>query len=98
MTGHLRMPTRGPVSALGGGVRLAGYQRGTGRSMRRSTSRILTTHAGSLPRPAELDDAVEQHEPGEAGGDARLGAILQRSVADVVRQQAAAGVDVVNDG
>src|SRR4051812_22895794 len=66
--------------------------------MRRSTSRILTTHAGSLPRPAELDDAVEQHEPGEAGGDARLGAILQRSVADVVRQQAAAGVDVVNDG
>src|SRR3954463_15119268 len=66
--------------------------------MRRSTSRILTTHAGSLPRPAELDDAVEHHDSGGAGGDAGLGEILQRSVADVVQRQATAGVDVVNDG
>jgi 5-methyltetrahydropteroyltriglutamate--homocysteine methyltransferase len=62
--------------------------------MRRSTGRILTTHAGSLPRPAELDDAVEQRGP----GDPVFNEILTRSVTDVVRKQAELGVDVVNDG
>jgi 5-methyltetrahydropteroyltriglutamate--homocysteine methyltransferase len=62
--------------------------------MRRSTSRILTTHAGSLPRPTELDDALERR-----GSDKHAYAeILRRSVVDVVRQQGSVGVDVVNDG
>jgi 5-methyltetrahydropteroyltriglutamate--homocysteine methyltransferase len=64
------------------------------RKMKRSTSRILTTHAGSLPRPAELDDALERRAQDEhtyASG-------LERAVADVVKKQVEAGVDVVNDG
>lgn len=61
--------------------------------MRRSTGRILTTHVGSLPRPVSLEDVEEQ------GGDSRAAvAILRDSVADVVRRQIDAGVDVVNDG
>ncbi len=68
--------------------------------MRRSVDRILTTHVGSITRPADLLEA--------SGGGAHTGRgpedwpryeqILRRSVAEVVRQQAAAGIDIVNDG
>src|SRR5690348_1699945 len=62
--------------------------------MKRSTEdRILTTHAGSLPRPDALDDAVEQSEDANTYAD-----VLRDSVADVVRKQVDVGVDVVNDG
>jgi 5-methyltetrahydropteroyltriglutamate--homocysteine methyltransferase len=47
-----------------------------------------------LPRPDDLDDAVEGRGPGESG----FNAILTRAVTDVVRRQAEAGIDVVNDG
>jgi 5-methyltetrahydropteroyltriglutamate--homocysteine methyltransferase len=62
--------------------------------MQRSTDRILTTHAGSLPRPAALDDAFERR-PADADGYART---LRQAVDDVVKQQVDVGVDVVNDG
>ena len=62
--------------------------------MKRSTNRILTTHAGSLPRPTELDDALERRDEGQAA----WAATLRRSVAEVVRKQVEVGVDVVNDG
>ena len=62
--------------------------------MKRSSNRILTTHVGSLPRPTELDDALERREADELA----YAATLERSVADVVRKQIEAGVDVVNDG
>jgi 5-methyltetrahydropteroyltriglutamate--homocysteine methyltransferase len=58
--------------------------------MRRSEQRILTTHTGSLPRPTALL---------EAGNNAAThDTLLGDSVADVVRQQLAVGLDVVNDG
>jgi 5-methyltetrahydropteroyltriglutamate--homocysteine methyltransferase len=57
--------------------------------MRRSTERILTTHTGSLPRPAALLEAAD---------GAVSDALLQQSVADIVQQQLAVGLDVVNDG
>jgi 5-methyltetrahydropteroyltriglutamate--homocysteine methyltransferase len=57
--------------------------------MRRSEQRILTTHTGSLPRPAALL---------EAAGSAGYEALLRESVAQGVRQQLAVGLDVVNDG
>ena len=67
--------------------------------MRKSTDRILTTHAGSLPRPQALIDAYR------AGQDAGFLGLttdgeqpLREAVADVVAQQASSGVDVVNDG
>ena len=54
--------------------------------MRRSTERILTTHVGALPGPEEL----WTHQADEAA--------LRAGVAEVIRQQREAGVDIVNEG
>jgi 5-methyltetrahydropteroyltriglutamate--homocysteine methyltransferase len=59
--------------------------------MKRSDTRILTTHVGSLIRPKSL---LESHKAGGPGYDADL----KRAVTDVVTQQVKAGIDVVNDG
>jgi 5-methyltetrahydropteroyltriglutamate--homocysteine methyltransferase len=67
--------------------------------MRRSTDRILTTHAGSLPRPQALIDAYRAgQDAGIFGLTADGDGALRAAVADVVAQQASCGVDVVNDG
>ena len=65
--------------------------------MKRSDGRILTTHVGRLQRPEELTQAMEAHPRGQPT-DAAFAAQLKRSVAEVVRQQAEAGVDIVCDG
>jgi 5-methyltetrahydropteroyltriglutamate--homocysteine methyltransferase len=68
--------------------------------MKRSTERILTTHAGALPRPDELVLAIgggAGTEPAKQAGP-ELDAMLPGLVADVVRRQVETGVDVVNDG
>ncbi|HEY8520943.1 MAG TPA: cobalamin-independent methionine synthase II family protein [Gammaproteobacteria bacterium] len=62
--------------------------------MSRSTDRILTTHAGSLPRPADLLALYRD----EAAAPARLEARLASAVGEVVRRQADIGIDIVNDG
>ena len=59
--------------------------------MKRSESRILTTHVGSLIRPPELIELG-------AKADRRYRDALARATEDVVRRQLDAGVDVVNDG
>jgi 5-methyltetrahydropteroyltriglutamate--homocysteine methyltransferase len=66
--------------------------------MQNSRGRILTTHAGSLPRPDDLIEANRARESGESKDEATFQKILRTSVADVVRAQKAAGVDVPNDG
>jgi 5-methyltetrahydropteroyltriglutamate--homocysteine methyltransferase len=66
--------------------------------MRRSDERILTTHVGSLPRSAELSDLLIRDEAGEAIDKKLLAAKGEEAVRHVVGKQAAAGVDVVNDG
>ena len=66
--------------------------------MTRSTERILTTHTGSLPRPADLTTMLEALDTGAAPDPAAFDARVRRAVADVVRQQLEAGLDVVNDG
>src|SRR5271169_6217211 len=53
--------------------------------MKISSERVLTTHTGSLPRPASLTD---RHD----------GQAVQAAVRDTVQRQLAAGVDVINDG
>jgi 5-methyltetrahydropteroyltriglutamate--homocysteine methyltransferase len=66
--------------------------------MQRSTDRILTSHVGSLIRPPELIAflrAQQEHRPVDQAAFAQC---LKESVANVVRQQAAAGIDVVDDG
>ncbi len=62
--------------------------------MHRSTDRILTTHVGTLQRPAELSKAMA--EQGEGSSEVR--GQLRAAVGDVVRRQVDTGIDVVNDG
>jgi 5-methyltetrahydropteroyltriglutamate--homocysteine methyltransferase len=61
--------------------------------MKRSTERILTTHTGSLPRPWDLVGTLEALDAGTAARSAAFEARVRQAVADVVRKQAAAGVD-----
>lgn len=61
-------------------------------------NRILTTHVGSLIRPGEVMAILEAIDRGEEIDETRRAEVLARSVADVVRQQAEAGVDIVSDG
>jgi 5-methyltetrahydropteroyltriglutamate--homocysteine methyltransferase len=66
--------------------------------MKRSTSRILTTHVGSLIRPDALQDFLRAKQGGKPFDAAAYEACLASSVAEVVRQQADTGIDVVSDG
>jgi 5-methyltetrahydropteroyltriglutamate--homocysteine methyltransferase len=66
--------------------------------MKRSTERILTTHTGSLPRPPDLTAMLEALDGGGAFDEAAFEARVRRAVAEIVRRQVEAGVDVVNDG
>jgi 5-methyltetrahydropteroyltriglutamate--homocysteine methyltransferase len=66
--------------------------------MQRSTDRILTTHVGSLIRPDSIRQHLRAKQKGE-GYDAKAHAQnLTETVAEVVRQQAEAGIDVISDG
>jgi 5-methyltetrahydropteroyltriglutamate--homocysteine methyltransferase len=66
--------------------------------MKRSTARILTTHVGSLIRPPALIEFLRTQQERKPVDEAAFATCLTSSVADVVRQQAEAGVDVVSDG
>jgi 5-methyltetrahydropteroyltriglutamate--homocysteine methyltransferase len=66
--------------------------------MKRSTDRILTTHTGSLPRPADLLPLISAAEKGELSDITRMHTRVRSAVAEVVRKQIDAGVDIVNDG
>jgi 5-methyltetrahydropteroyltriglutamate--homocysteine methyltransferase len=66
--------------------------------MKRSTSRILTTHVGSLIRPPRLLEFARARQSGEAIDERAYHSCLRDSVCEVVRQQARAGIDIVNDG
>jgi 5-methyltetrahydropteroyltriglutamate--homocysteine methyltransferase len=66
--------------------------------MMRSESRIVTTHTGSLPRPADLETMILAAEAGEPVDAPQLEASIRSGVDEVVRQQVAAGVDWINDG
>jgi 5-methyltetrahydropteroyltriglutamate--homocysteine methyltransferase len=66
--------------------------------MKRSTERFLTTHTGSLPRPDDLIRMMFAKEEGVPLDTVALGTRIRSAVADAVRKQAAAGIDVINDG
>jgi 5-methyltetrahydropteroyltriglutamate--homocysteine methyltransferase len=66
--------------------------------MQRSTDRILTTHAGSLPRDDALGALIQRKTQGEAIDEAAFAAGVERAVADVVQRQVEAGIDIVGDG
>jgi len=66
--------------------------------MKKSTHRILTTHVGSLIRPPALHEFLRARQSGTPYDQAAYNACLTSSVAEVVREQAQAGIDVVSDG
>jgi 5-methyltetrahydropteroyltriglutamate--homocysteine methyltransferase len=66
--------------------------------MRRSTDRILTTHTGSLPRPADLDQLIADKETGKDVDAASFDSRVSAAVSDIVASQLAAGVSVISDG
>jgi len=64
--------------------------------MRRSTERVLTTHVGSLPRPADLREMWSKETSGAA--EQVLQARLRSAVSEVVLAQTKTGIDIPNDG
>ena len=66
--------------------------------MHRSDRRILTTHTGSLPRPSDLVEALNAKELGKGYDEQALASRITRAIAEIVRRQAAIGLDVINDG
>ena len=66
--------------------------------MKRSAERILTTHTGSLPRPWDLTATLEALDVGTLPDATTFERRVRDAVAEVVRKQIAAGVDIVNDG
>ena len=66
--------------------------------MKRSTSRILTTHTGSLPRPDDLAQMVYAGAEGQPVDPGVFSARAAQAVKEAVHKQAEAGVDIVSDG
>src|ERR1700732_5186276 len=63
-----------------------------------STDHIMTTHVGSLPRPPDLLEMLEEREAGAVFDEAPFEARLAAAVRDIVEQQIACGMDSVCDG
>jgi 5-methyltetrahydropteroyltriglutamate--homocysteine methyltransferase len=66
--------------------------------MKTSTDRILTTHTGSLPRSKSLSALLVKRERRKPFDKAEFDGEIQRNLDDVVKRQAASGVDIGNDG
>lgn len=66
--------------------------------MHRSSDRFLTTHTGSLPRPDDLIRMMYAKEEGVPIDPAALAARVKAAVAELVKKQADAGIDLINDG
>jgi 5-methyltetrahydropteroyltriglutamate--homocysteine methyltransferase len=69
-----------------------------GREMKRSTDRILTTHAGSLPRPPDLTRMMWDLLDEKPVDQDKLATRVQEAVVEVVGKQREAGIDIVSDG
>ncbi|MGZ4248238.1 MAG: epoxyalkane--coenzyme M transferase, partial [Solirubrobacteraceae bacterium] len=63
-----------------------------------SADRILTTHAGSLPRPDDLVDLIWGQQEGREVDPAELEARIDSAVDEVVAKQREAGIDLISDG
>src|SRR5580693_1127735 len=66
--------------------------------MRRSTDRIVATHTGSLPRAPDLLVGLLAKDGGQPYDKEALAARVRQSVIDVVKKQAAIGIDGIDDG
>jgi len=66
--------------------------------LKRSTDRILTTHAGSLPRPDDLVQMMWAKNDGRPVEGAALRRRVREAVEEVVQRQQRVGLDVISDG
>ena len=66
--------------------------------LKNSRKRILTTHTGSLPRPADLVTILNKKEVGEDYDRPALAARIRRAIGEIVNKQRDTGIDVVGDG
>jgi 5-methyltetrahydropteroyltriglutamate--homocysteine methyltransferase len=66
--------------------------------MKRSTDRILVTHAGSLARPTDLMEMLVARNEGNPHNQDALAKRTREAVGEVVQKQIECGVDIVNDG
>jgi 5-methyltetrahydropteroyltriglutamate--homocysteine methyltransferase len=66
--------------------------------MKRSTERILTTHVGSLVKPDDLQEMITAKDSGQPHDEQALAKRVSSAIGEVVRRQAQAGIDIVNDG
>ncbi len=66
--------------------------------MKYSTDRILTTHAGALPLPADLKELYNARTAGTPVNEQAFNKRVTGAVADIVKKQIACGMDIVNDG
>ena len=66
--------------------------------MKTSRDRILTTHVGSLPRPAAVATVLFERDRGELRDPAGAEKIIRDAVAAVVRRQVETGIDIASDG
>jgi 5-methyltetrahydropteroyltriglutamate--homocysteine methyltransferase len=66
--------------------------------VQRSTERILTTHAGSLPRPRQVLDLVEGRDQREVLAQGGAAPVIADAVRTAVARQVDLGIDVPSDG
>jgi len=66
--------------------------------MKNSSSRILTTHVGSLVRPPEIRDLMRAKEMGQEYDRENLMGLVRSAVVEVVERQSTEGVDILSDG
>ncbi|HEX5431716.1 MAG TPA: hypothetical protein VFW83_07105, partial [Bryobacteraceae bacterium] len=66
--------------------------------MKRSTDRILTTHAGRLDGPRDLIEMTREVQSGRSADMQPVLARVKTAMTDIIRKQAEAGIDIVSDG
>jgi 5-methyltetrahydropteroyltriglutamate--homocysteine methyltransferase len=66
--------------------------------MKRSTSHILTTHTGSLPRSPALQELLRLREERQSFDPATFAEGVRTAVSTIVQKQLDTGLDVINDG
>jgi 5-methyltetrahydropteroyltriglutamate--homocysteine methyltransferase len=66
--------------------------------MKRSTDRILTTHAGRLSGPPDLQEMTREIQSGRSSDYKAVLPRVRSAMAETVQKQADAGIDIVSDG
>jgi 5-methyltetrahydropteroyltriglutamate--homocysteine methyltransferase len=102
----LAKPKRGPYAIFSGNrsraqtqIAYPNSEWSFSMSMKRSSNAyVRTTHTGSLPRPPEMIDTMRAMATNQPYDSVAYEAALTKSIAEIVKKQVEAGIDVVSDG